>query len=71
MTLAIVIVAILLLTALTLVVSRWGAREHQEELNSHDESFGPKADRPGDAESEAMGVERPGEPSIRRPGGKR
>lgn len=67
MTLAIVIVATLVLTALTLVVSRLGAREHQEALNSHDESFEPKADRPADAEAEPMGVERPGEPSVKRP----
>lgn len=64
MVLTLVLVAAVVLTILTIVVSRMGATVHQEELNSHGEPPEPKMDRPADASAEAMGVEAPGEMGL-------
>lgn len=70
MELALVIVAIVVLTLLTLLLSRMGASKHPEELNSHaarpeDPGTDAKADRPAGPGAEPTGVRRSGEPGLR------
>lgn len=71
----VIIVIAVVLTALTILISRGGARNHQEELSTHaaDPRDGGSlptepvaADRPADAEAEPMGVRDAGEPSVER-----
>lgn len=62
MTVVLVIAAVVLLTVGTLVVSRLGAREHQEDLNSPLRNQGPLRDRPAGPGAESTGVQGPGQP---------
>jgi hypothetical protein len=76
MEIALTIAAVVLLTVVTLLVSRAGGRNHQESLNEHagagpiaghdDEGrpAQPKADRPAGPDAEAMGVSDAGTPSV-------
>lgn len=78
MEIAVTIAVVVLLTVVTLLVSRAGGRKHQETLNEHadapatdearDEEHGhpeqPKSDRPAGPGAEAMGVAEPGDPSV-------
>lgn len=78
MTIAVTIAVVVLLTAVTLLVSRAGGRKHQETLNEHQgapaagdarhEEQGrleqPKADRPAGPDAEAMGVRDAGATSV-------
>lgn len=78
MTIAVTIAVVVLLTVVTLLVSRAGGRKHQERLNDHqgapaggdaradDEGrpAQPKADRPAGPDAEAMGVADAGDPSV-------
>jgi hypothetical protein len=78
MEIAVTIAVVVLLTAVTLLVSRAGGRKHQDTLNDHQgapatgdaraEDHGrpdqPKADRPAGPDAEAMGVAEAGEPSV-------
>lgn len=61
MTTTIVLIALVLLTAATVLLSRAGARQHQESLNSHTmEPFTDGRDRPAGPGAERM-VEEPSE----------
>lgn len=75
MTIALTIAAIVLLTAVMLLVARAGGRKHQEDLTGHrsdpaagDDERGrpaqPKSDRPAGPDAEAMGVSDAGQPSV-------
>ena len=69
MALTLTIVGAVLLTVAVIVISRWGADDHQEDLNTHAASdagdhvttspddLTPKTDRPAGPEAEAMGAE--------------
>lgn len=78
MEIAVTIAVVVLLTAVTLLVSRAGGRKHQETLNDHSdvpatgearaEEHGhpeqPKSDRPAGPGAEPMGVADAGDPSV-------
>lgn len=78
MEIAVTIAVVVLLTAVTLLVSRAGGRKHQEDLNQHRsapadgdarrEEHGrpeqPKSDRPAGPDAEPMGVADAGDPSV-------
>ncbi len=78
MPIAVTIAAVVLLTVVTVLVSRAGGRKHQEDLNEHggapatgharQEEHGrpdqPKADRPAGPDAEAMGVSDAGATSV-------
>ena len=78
MEIVVTIAVVVLLTVVTLLVSRAGGRKHQETLNEHDgapatgdagaEEHGhreqPKSDRPAGPGAEAMGVADAGDPSV-------
>ncbi len=78
MTIAVTIAAVLILTVVTVLVSRAGGRKHQEDLNEHggapatgharQEEHGrpdqPKSDRPAGPDAEAMGVSDAGATSV-------
>lgn len=78
MEIAVTIAAVVLLTVVTLIVARAGARRHQDTLNEHrsapaggdarDEEQGrpeqPKADRPAGPDAEATGVRDAGATSV-------
>lgn len=78
MEIAVTIAVVVLLTAVTLLVSRAGGRKHQDAFNDHQgapatgdarsEDQGrpaePKADRPAGPDAEAMGVAEAGDPSV-------
>lgn len=78
MEIAVTVAAAVLLTVVTLVVSRAGARRHQDTLNDHQsapaggdaryEEQGrpdqPKADRPAGPDAEATGVRDAGATSV-------
>ena len=78
MAIALTIAAVVLLTVVTLLVSRAGGRKHQETLNRHQDAPAggdarhieegrpeqPKADRPAGPDAEAMGVADAGDPSV-------
>ncbi|HSP03161.1 MAG TPA: hypothetical protein VLR27_06645 [Acidimicrobiales bacterium] len=74
MTIALTIAAVVLLTAVMLLVARAGGRKHQEDLSGHGSSVAgsdehgrpaqPKSDRPAGPDAEAMGVSDAGQPSV-------
>lgn len=78
MTIALTIAVAVLLTAVTLLVSRAGGRKHQETLNEHSQADGsgharheehgrpeqPKSDRPAGPDAEPMGVRDAGATSV-------
>lgn len=78
MTIALTIAAVVLLTVVTLLVSRAGGSKHQEALNDHEDADAtgharhedhgrpeqPKSDRPAGPDAEAMGVADAGDPSV-------
>lgn len=78
MTIALTIAVVVLLTAVTLLVSRAGGRKHQETLNEHADADAtgharheedgspeqPKSDRPAGPDAEPMGVADAGDPSV-------
>ena len=78
MTIAVTIAAVLILTVVTVLVSRAGGRKHQEDLNEHggapatgharQEERGrpaqPKSDAPAGPDAEAMGVSDAGATSV-------
>lgn len=76
MEIAVTIAVVVLLTAVTLLVSRAGGRKHQEDLNQHRSSSAPdrpeehgrpeqpKSDRPAGPDAEPMGVAGAGDPSV-------
>lgn len=78
MEIAVTIAVVVVLTAVTLLVSRAGGRKHQEELSGHQSAPAtgdartddhgrpdqPKSDRPAGPDAEAMGVADAGDPSV-------
>jgi hypothetical protein len=78
MEIAVTVAAVVLLTVVTLVVARAGARRHQDTLNEHQSAPAggdarhveqgrpdqPKADRPAGPDAEAMGVRDAGATSV-------
>lgn len=75
MALTLTVVLAVVLTIAVIILSRSGAVDHQEDLNTHPEPGddrvttspddpAPKADRPAGPEAEAMGAD-VGEPTLR------
>lgn len=78
MEIAVTIAVVVLLTVVTLLVSRAGGSKHQDTLNTHEGAAAtgearaddhgrpaqPKSDRPAGPDAEAMGVADAGDPSV-------